>query len=957
MSGCSQAKGAINCTWALTLVICATSVAAEHAGIGPVVRPGPASETLQVLGKQSDIMVLWPPSDIPQVRRARTRRLDGTLTLEQAIPAMLAGTDLEYELHGRTLTIHAKHAGLPLSEITVTGRKQAVGLAAPAIRMRGNSPIVVDPDVLLASDLTHRFTFTNLEACDGPDDLTREARSNAARACGVSIHGLPPRTTVILINDERVAPSGTSGLFGSTAHIPLSAITGVVVVTDGASTAYGADAVGGLANFKLRSDFEGFETQVKYVPPSGGAVEQHGLSQVAGLHWGAFKGLALLEYDQRDALWASQRPQVTSNLERWGGTNYDSPLSSPGTIFVGTVPYAIRSVPPGTSLTAADFIPGKVNLVDSRIGSAVQPSQTLLSLLVAGHLDLEQGSKLSANVLLSRRIVQSTTGAVGLHVTITDANPYYTNPTGGHAPEQVYLGFQDSFGNAILHANIWDPSLIFGADFFLDTNWRLKLALGYAAERLEEQVGGLVNAQALNQALLATHACQAFDPYQVGVTEASVLEGIRGYSLFNSHSDSAHVNVTVRGSLNEYTGVGLAARMGLDFRRESLRSYQHASGVTPDLNANVARFVGALFTELCLPLLGSESQCEGTLSEEENQLHFTAAGRYEHYSDAGGTVAPTLSALWSISQGITIATSWSRPFDMGSLTDHIEINNQLTLQYIPGTYAPVLLATGGNSSLRPERAEDVTLSATFQPQSLTGFFAEVRYFHDDYRDRIDAPSIGLDALSNPNDRELVTLDPTPQQLAAFCSHGVLSGSPTPCQTTRTAAILDGRLRNLTRLTVSGFDFALAQTLGSLLGKWRAALDGTYMSRYTVHDANARSELVNTLGYPIRWRMIGSISWTLGSCEAIVYVNHTGNYRDVTSKPNRRIDDLTTADLELSFDVPHQISHIKALRVAVGIHDLFNSSPPFANNSLAIGYDVVNFDQRGRYGIVRVTAAW
>jgi iron complex outermembrane receptor protein len=957
MSWRSQAKAAINCVWALMLAICAEAVAAVHPTIGPVVRPGRASETLQILGKQADIMVLWPPSDMRQVRRARTRGLDGTRALEQAIPVMLAGTDLEYELHGRTLTIRAKPAAPRLSEITVMGREQALGLATAAIQMQGNSPFINDPGVLLASDLTHRFTFTNQQACDGPDDLTREARSNAARACGISIHGLPPRATLVLINDERVAPSGTNGLFGSTAHIPLSAIANFVIVSDDAATAYGADALGGIASFTLRSDFDGFETQAKYVPPSGGAVEQHELSQVAGLHWGAFKGLALLEYDQRDAIWASQRPQVTSNLDRWGGTNYDTPLGSPGTVFVGTVPYALRSVPPGTPLTPADFISGKINLFDFRAGSAVQPSQTLLSLLLAGHLDLDGGSKLSADLLLSRRLVQSATGAVGLPATITDANPYYTNPAGGHAPEQIYIGFQDSFGHVTLHANVWNPSLAFGADLLLDTDWRLKLALGYAAERLEAQVGGLVNAQTLDQSLLATDPSQAFDPYQEGVTKNNVLEAIRGYSLFGSHSDSAHVNVTAQGSLHEYTGTGLAAKVGLDFRRESLRSYQHASGVTPDVTTNVARFVHALFTEICLPLLGDESQCVGTQSVEKDQLLFTAAGRYEHYSDAGGTIAPTFRALWSISQDIAIAASWSRPFDMGSLTDHSEINNTITSQYIPGAYAPVLLATGGNSSLRPERAEDVTLTATFQPRSFQGLFAEVRYFHDDYRDRIDEPSIGLDALSNPSDRELVTLDPTPPQQAAFCSHGVFSGPSTPCQVMPVAAILDGRLRNLTRLTVSGFDFALAQALGSPVGKWLAALHGTYMSKYTVHDADTRSELVNTLGYPLRLRTIGSLSWTLGSCEAIVFVNYTGSYRDVTSQPNRRIDDLTTFDLQLSFDFPHQISHIKTLRVSIGVHDLLNSSPPFANNGLGIGYDVVNFDQRGRFGNVSVKAGW
>lgn len=87
-------------------------------------------------------------------------------------------------------------------------------------------------------------------------------------ASSVSLRGLGPETSLVLINGRRVAPYPT-GTGGTTAFvdlntIPLAAIERIEVLKDGASATYGADAVAGVVNIITKSDYVGAETSVRY---------------------------------------------------------------------------------------------------------------------------------------------------------------------------------------------------------------------------------------------------------------------------------------------------------------------------------------------------------------------------------------------------------------------------------------------------------------------------------------------------------------------------------------------------------------------------------------------------------------------------------------------------------------------------------------------------------------------
>jgi iron complex outermembrane receptor protein len=82
----------------------------------------------------------------------------------------------------------------------------------------------------------------------------------------VSLRGLGPSRTLVLINGRRMQPSGSpySVSAPDINQIPSSMIERVDVLTGGASATYGADAVAGVVNFIMDTHFEGVKVDFDY---------------------------------------------------------------------------------------------------------------------------------------------------------------------------------------------------------------------------------------------------------------------------------------------------------------------------------------------------------------------------------------------------------------------------------------------------------------------------------------------------------------------------------------------------------------------------------------------------------------------------------------------------------------------------------------------------------------------
>lgn len=88
-------------------------------------------------------------------------------------------------------------------------------------------------------------------------------RSQLEGTAMVNLRNLGENSTLTLINGKRAAPTAgasvSGGEFFNINSIPVVMTDRIEVLTDGGSATYGADAVAGVVNLVMRTDFEGFE--------------------------------------------------------------------------------------------------------------------------------------------------------------------------------------------------------------------------------------------------------------------------------------------------------------------------------------------------------------------------------------------------------------------------------------------------------------------------------------------------------------------------------------------------------------------------------------------------------------------------------------------------------------------------------------------------------------------------
>src|ERR1700716_341435 len=107
---------------------------------------------------------------------------------------------------------------------------------------------------------------------------TSNANNDNQRTAGGSQLQLRNLPTLILINGRRVANAGIGGLNGKNFvdvnQIPAAAIDHIEVLTDGASSIYGSDAIGGVVNFILKSESQGVTLGGRNATAAGGYGER-----------------------------------------------------------------------------------------------------------------------------------------------------------------------------------------------------------------------------------------------------------------------------------------------------------------------------------------------------------------------------------------------------------------------------------------------------------------------------------------------------------------------------------------------------------------------------------------------------------------------------------------------------------------------------------------------------------
>jgi iron complex outermembrane recepter protein len=811
----------------------------------------------------------------------------------------------------------------------------------------------------------------------------------------ISLRGLGSGRTLVLINGRRMSVygGGSVGIAGSSVDIsaiPISAIERVEILKDGASALYGSDAIGGVVNFILRSDFQGLQASATGGSPTragGGAEETVSIYGGTGdLKSDRFNITGGIDFNHVGQIMGSSRAFAT-RYDPGYGNDVTSSFAFPANVSVPgkgiSNPLAGNCGPDSLN---DKFYPNQCRFDNSPFDS-VQPEQKRFSGNLSGSFAVTDTNKIYAEALFSEVTTETVVQPVPLAYTnpLLPGNPYipylanllatqypgYTAVTPGEGafllpPNSPY--YPTAFATA--HGINGQPLNLIYRDFAnglrqtediaatsravlgykgSSGGWDYDTAFLYSQVKVHEDLQSGYALYSKIMPLLDTGVINPFgpttDPTALAAANAAQFIG----QSFASKTSVTSLNGTATRDLLTLPAGALKGAAGAEIRRETFE-YDPSVGLqTGDISGeggnqlpeSKARNVESAYIELNAPVVTG--------------LELDGAVRYDNYQRVGSTVNPKGSVRWQPEPWVVLRGSAGTGFRAPSLTDLY--SSQATSVTGNGTRDPIkcptpdpnntacsfqfTTVTGGNPNLKPEKSDNFTLGTVLQP---TG----------DLTITVDAFWIFL--------KDAITAGGLPY---AFILQNAQTATQYANLITRDAngniISIEQTNANLFKINVSGIDIDLLQTfrVGDT-GHLSLHGNGTYFGKYATQNANGTwtgqlDQGLNGIngvagGIVSRWRhtvtaLYGTDIWNVSLTH-----NFQKKYHDSASSITllpREVSAYSTVDGQFAY------TGLKSLEFDLGVKNLFNANPPYANyaaqvNNFIGGYDASYGDPRGRF---------
>ena len=178
----------------------------------------------------------------------------------------------------------------------------------------------------------------------GMDGEANQFGSNGAEGISnVNLRGLGTNRTLVLINGKRqvTVPSRTGAGRSVNLHdLPMSALSRIEILKEGAAATYGSDAIAGVVNFITDKDFEGLRVNLaaKDIPNAQGEANEFSITYGTELNDGTNFLLSLgsqfkPEYYSRNSDYTKYTHDIFSGGNPLGGW---SSIGNPGTFLIQT---------------------------------------------------------------------------------------------------------------------------------------------------------------------------------------------------------------------------------------------------------------------------------------------------------------------------------------------------------------------------------------------------------------------------------------------------------------------------------------------------------------------------------------------------------------------------------------------------------------------------------------------
>ncbi|WP_417316846.1 TonB-dependent receptor plug domain-containing protein [Emcibacter sp.] len=902
----------------------------------------------------------------------------------------------------------ATDESLEFEEVVVVGtRIKGLSEAALPVTVMGNAQIEAVGATNMQDILSYIPAIGDFEFQDA-NTGTNGARGDVA---GVNMRSLGSGNTLTLINGRRMVVHPTfqnindvPTTFYNVNSVPSSAIQRVEVLRDGASALYGADATGGVVNLVPYTSYDGIMLSGKYGFSENTGYDELTLTARGG--WslnddktkiGVFgtyykrSGVAITELD---SLYAElDRREHDEIPNEWQG---DSQLRNDSS----TTPYSVFTTgslnAQGTWEPTGTYHVNPDGTTSSGSGSErydynedvwITPEVDRFNAMVNLTHEFDNGIELFADAFYynSKSTTQRAASPLdsGLAYIIIPEENYYLQQAAAANPD---LAGSDvlltryrplELGPRIIEVNQDAFRVMAGVrgDF---QGWDWESAFIYSEATADDEEFNRQSKNLLSAALALTTE-DAFNVFGgPGANSEAVLESIRISTVQKSKTTLASWDMKLtRDRLFSLPGGDVGTALGIEWRRESYQDdrdprqdgsqpYSYGDlfdesdvvGVSATTDSSANRNVFSGYGEVVLPFVGEPNATFGMTA-----LEFQIAARYEHFSDAGDTFKPKFGFRYAPVESFSFRGSYAKGFRAPNLP---QMNQGDIIRRSLGVEDPLRadvtdldIDTGdlyrittrlGNSELKPEHTDTVTLGAVFEP---TGALDGLRMTFDWWKIEQENVVVILDADyqfevealtgTNPN---VIRAAVTAEDQALFDAWNL--ANPDDQRTAvGVATNVISQYINADKREVEGWDASIEYRTGETeAGSFRFRADLSRLSKFTQTAGDVETDYLRRNGNP-EWRASGSISWMYEDLTTTVTVKHVGSvydtslYADADSGNSGTIDEelervywdvdsWTTFDVAFKYRFADTGNALDGTALGFGVRNVANKQPPFAD---------------------------
>lgn len=449
----------------------------------------------------------------------------------------------------------------------------------------------------------------------------------------------------------------------------------------------------------------------------------------------------------------------------------------------------------------------------------------------------------------------------------------------------------------------------------------------------------------------------------------------------------AYIEPRVEGKLFSLPGGAARLAVGGSIRDEKFYfgNFNSFFGVAEPPEAfEKSRHVTSAYGELMVPIVGHNNAMPFV-----RELRIDVSGRYDHYSDFGGTTNPKVGISWTPADDLTIHATYARSFQAPSLYELLEPQTP-SLIVAPG--ADPQSPTGSslvlepylrNPNLQPETAKSLNVGFSYDPSYVPGLKIDASYFAINFDDQItnvyqegicevaytctlqDQAALGSLFQRNPSLAQVEALLNTPNVI----TYNYAGGNYSPALYTPgdIKAIANIGLLNAASTIIRGVYLTPSFTsVLTSLGRFRADLNASYYIDYDQHITSAAPSISidNKVYNPLRFRAKANVGWEKNGWAANARVNFANSYTNNLSYSNCpntcTVSSWTTFDVGLSYAVQNgsDWTWLRGIRFAVIANNVFDRQPPLVTTlGDNFGYDPVNADPLLRTISVTFTKRW